>query len=238
MSFAPVQAPMLAPVRTSDLNRSGGARRPSPEAYNCGAVAHALAETGRVEDDRKLSRFHNGFYLQGDRSTTYAERAADCKLARLRAAGEAVRFSCDGALEPFANVLLSLRSKLYRVGSRSHGCTTPSFSIQIRKRSNRRQYCAPERPRSRRPELTGLPKSEPERTNGGRLFEEPRFHNHIVELGSRPSRYWPTVSKCSCRPCTCCETVWMSRKRRSNGFCSKIAVEPAAWYAVSTTCND
>src|SRR6201997_3742016 len=52
---------------------------------NCGAVAHALAETGRVEDDRKLSRFHNGFYLQGDRSTTYAERAADCKLARLRA---------------------------------------------------------------------------------------------------------------------------------------------------------
>jgi hypothetical protein len=50
---------------------------------NCGAVAHALAETGRVEDDRKLSRFHNGFYLQGDRSTTYAERAADCKLARL-----------------------------------------------------------------------------------------------------------------------------------------------------------
>jgi hypothetical protein len=55
---------------------------------NCGAVAHALAETGRVEDDRKLSRFHNGFYLQGDRSTTYAERAADCKLARLRAARE------------------------------------------------------------------------------------------------------------------------------------------------------
>src|SRR5262249_12403753 len=26
-------APMLAPVRTSGLNRSGGARRPSPEAY-------------------------------------------------------------------------------------------------------------------------------------------------------------------------------------------------------------
>ena len=50
---------------------------------NCGAVAHALADTGRVEDDRKLSRFYNGFYLQGDRSTTYTERAADCKLARL-----------------------------------------------------------------------------------------------------------------------------------------------------------
>ena len=37
-----------------------------------------------MEDDPKLSRFYTGFYLQGDRSTTYAERAADCKLARLR----------------------------------------------------------------------------------------------------------------------------------------------------------
>jgi hypothetical protein len=37
-----------------------------------------------VEDDPKLSRFYSGFYLQGDRSTTYAERAADTKLARLR----------------------------------------------------------------------------------------------------------------------------------------------------------
>ena len=36
-----------------------------------------------MEDDLKLSRFYNGLYLQGDRSTTYAERAADCKLARL-----------------------------------------------------------------------------------------------------------------------------------------------------------
>src|SRR6516162_6966802 len=51
---------------------------------NCGVVAQALAGTGRVENDRKLSRFCNGFYLQGDRSTTYAERAADCKLVRLR----------------------------------------------------------------------------------------------------------------------------------------------------------
>ena len=52
---------------------------------NCGAAAaHALAETGRVEDDPKLSRFYSGFYLQGDRSTTYAERATDTKLARLR----------------------------------------------------------------------------------------------------------------------------------------------------------
>ena len=51
---------------------------------NCGAAAHALAETGRVEDDPKLSRFYSGFYPQGDRSTTYAERATDTKLARLR----------------------------------------------------------------------------------------------------------------------------------------------------------
>src|ERR1700758_643713 len=53
---------------------------------NSGAVAHALAGTGRVEDDPKLSRFYNGLYLQGGRSTTYAERAADCKLVRLRGA--------------------------------------------------------------------------------------------------------------------------------------------------------
>ena len=67
-------------------NMSGGTD-PRAAPQNCGAVAHALAETGRVEDDRKLSQFHNGFYLQGDRSTNYAERAADCKLARLRAPG-------------------------------------------------------------------------------------------------------------------------------------------------------
>src|SRR5262249_32496117 len=52
---------------------------------NCGAVGHALAGTGRVEDDPKLSRFYNGFYFQGDRSTTYAKRATDCKGAGQRA---------------------------------------------------------------------------------------------------------------------------------------------------------
>jgi hypothetical protein len=45
---------------------------------NCGVVAHGLAGTSRVEDDQKLSWLYNGFCLQGDRSTTYAERAADC----------------------------------------------------------------------------------------------------------------------------------------------------------------
>src|SRR5215831_2510114 len=51
---------------------------------NCGAVAHTLPATGRVEDDPKLSRLYNRFYAQGDRSITSAERAADRKLARLR----------------------------------------------------------------------------------------------------------------------------------------------------------
>ena len=46
-----------------------------------------MAGTGRVENDPKLSRFYNTFYLQGDRSATYAERAADCKLARLACNG-------------------------------------------------------------------------------------------------------------------------------------------------------
>jgi hypothetical protein len=38
--------------------------------------------------------------------------------------------------------------------------------------------------------------------------------SHIKLPGSRPSKYCPTVSKCSCLPCNCCDTVWMSRKRR------------------------
>src|SRR5215469_5744976 len=72
---------------------------------NCGAVAHALAETGRVEDDRKLSRFRNGFYLQGDRSTTYAKRAADCKLARLSAPGRYPKvYAAIEALRPVFGV--------------------------------------------------------------------------------------------------------------------------------------
>src|ERR1700751_5757521 len=66
--------------RRSRGSRLVGLFRPQ----NCGAVAHALAGTGRVEDDPKLSRFYNGFYLQGDRSTINAERAAERKLARLR----------------------------------------------------------------------------------------------------------------------------------------------------------
>ena len=49
-----------------------------------GEVSRALTGTGRVEDDPRLSRLYNRFYLQGDRSATYAERAGDPKLARLQ----------------------------------------------------------------------------------------------------------------------------------------------------------
>ena len=56
---------------------------------------------------------------------------------------------------------------------------------------------------------------------------EPRRVRHTQRrLGSLPSRCWPTVSKCERRPCTCCVTVFTSRKRRSNGLASKIAVAP------------
>ena len=57
-----------------------------PEIFspqNCGAVANTLHVTGRVEDDPRLSRLYNRFGLQGDRSITTAERAADRELARL-----------------------------------------------------------------------------------------------------------------------------------------------------------
>jgi len=42
-----------------------------------------LPATGPVQDDPRLSRFYNRFYLRRDRSTTNAERATDRKLARL-----------------------------------------------------------------------------------------------------------------------------------------------------------
>jgi hypothetical protein len=43
----------------------------------CGAVAHTLPATGRVQNNPRLSRLYNRFYLQTDRSSTNAERAAD-----------------------------------------------------------------------------------------------------------------------------------------------------------------
>jgi len=55
---------------------------------------------------------------------------------------------------------------------------------------------------------------------GGAIYTQRR-------LGSLPSRCCPTVSKCERRPWTCWVTVLMSRKRRSNGFASKMAVAPA-----------
>src|SRR5215469_17555607 len=53
---------------------------------NCGAAANTLRGTGQVRDDPGLSRLSNTFYLQRDRSTTNAERAADCKMARVGSA--------------------------------------------------------------------------------------------------------------------------------------------------------
>jgi hypothetical protein len=44
----------------------------------------------------------------------------------------------------------------------------------------------------------------------------------------RPSRTCPTISKLANCACTCWITVCTSRKRRSNGLLSKIAVAPAA----------
>ena len=44
---------------------------------NCGAAADTLRATGQVQDDPRLSRLSNTFYLQRDRSTTNAERAPD-----------------------------------------------------------------------------------------------------------------------------------------------------------------
>src|SRR5262249_15783619 len=49
-----------------------------------------------------------------------------------------------------------------------------------------------------------------------------------VRSASAPIIQAPTVSKWLARPCNCWVTVWMSRKRRSSGWVSKIAVAPAA----------
>ncbi len=69
---------------------------------------------------------------------------------------------------------------------------------------------------------------------GGRQRQRDRAHRSLIahsqrRLAGAPSRCCPTVSKCERRPCTCCVTVLTSRKRRSNGLASKIAVAPASW---------
>ena len=47
-------------------------------------------------------------------------------------------------------------------------------------------------------------------------------------LGIAVQHHRPTVSKCASRDWICCDSVWMSRKRRSNGVPRKIAEVPAA----------
>jgi len=51
---------------------------------NCGAVSRCSVRPDRMLTVVRLPRFYNKFRLQGDRSTTNAERAVDRKLARLR----------------------------------------------------------------------------------------------------------------------------------------------------------
>jgi hypothetical protein len=51
---------------------------------NCGAVAQTLLAKGRLQDDRRLFRDFDGFWLQSDWSTTNAERVGTPKLTRLR----------------------------------------------------------------------------------------------------------------------------------------------------------
>jgi hypothetical protein len=49
-----------------------------------------------------------------------------------------------------------------------------------------------------------------------------------VPSGSPFSITRPTASKCASRDWICCDSVWMSRKRRSKGVPRKIAEVPAA----------
>ena len=100
---------------------------------NCSAAAHALAETGRVEDDQKLSRVYSGFYLQGDRSTTYAERAADTKLARLRRRPRGRERDCRFRRKPLARDFGSL-SKPRSFG----GCCCGNFRLGLRQHGPQR----------------------------------------------------------------------------------------------------
>ena len=73
-----------------------------------------------------------------------------------------------------------------------------------------------------------------QRTRGGPGAHPSRARPHRLRasnerrVGLEAEECAPTVSKCAGRPCTCCVTAWMSRKRRSNGWFWKMAVEPAA----------
>ena len=51
---------------------------------------------------------------------------------------------------------------------------------------------------------------------------------HERPVGIAVQHDLPTVSKCASRDWICCDSVWMSRKRRSNGVPRKIADVPAA----------
>jgi len=98
-ALAALQAVVAEPPRVSPrrlrrcLSRTlkiGTAIAPVPkkiyyEPQNRGAVAQAAPATSRAQDDLRLLRFHNGFWLQNDWSATDARRVGDRKLTRLRA---------------------------------------------------------------------------------------------------------------------------------------------------------
>ena len=64
-------------------------------------------------------------------------------------------------------------------------------------------------------------------SRGARSSEPLRPHMKVPS-GSPLNKMRPTASKCASRAWICCDTVWMSRKRRSNGVPGKMADVPAA----------
>ena len=110
-ALAALQAVVAEPPRVSPrrlrrcLSRTlkiGTAIAPVPkkiyyEPQNRGAVAQAAPATSRAQDDLRLLRFHNGFWLQNDWSATDARRVGDRKLTRLRAK-LGVRYVLEGSV--------------------------------------------------------------------------------------------------------------------------------------------
>src|SRR6185437_12659695 len=81
--------------------------------------------------------------------------------------------------------------------------------------------------------LAGPGRGDRQRQDGRHRQREPDQRKRPDALS--PRKCWPTVSKWADLPWACWVTVWMSRKRRSNGFFRKIAVEPASCQTNSAT---
>jgi len=87
--------------------------------------------------------------------------------------------------------------------------------------------CGPANVRQQRWRLAGVGDRFKPVGNGGHPSPGTTQRN-MRPCGGRPSSTWPTVSKWIGRPWPCWVPAWMSRRRRSNGFSLKTAVEPAA----------